>query len=198
VARNSRLYMKKPHFIIYIPGLGDRYRFLQVAALWFWAIWGVRVYFAPMHWYEEGTYQQRADQILRQIERLEQVGFAVSLVGSSAGASMALNVAAKAPNLHKVITIAGVNSSELSISPNIRQRSPVFDQSAQAASTSLEKVDPTRIHTIHGVIDNVVTPTYNDIPGASNHRIFTIGHIMTIAACLTILSPWVIRLIKAK
>jgi pimeloyl-ACP methyl ester carboxylesterase len=190
--------MKKPHFIIYIPGLGDHYSFLQIAALWFWAIWGVRVYFVPMHWYEEGTFQHRVDQVLRQIERLERAGFVVSLIGSSAGASMALNVAAQAPTLHKVITIAGVNSSELLIAPELRRRSPALDQSARAVSASVKKIDPTKIHTIHGVVDTVVTPEHNDIPGSTTHRIYTVGHLMTIAACLTVLSPWVIQLIKAK
>lgn len=188
--------MKSHHHIVYIPGLGDHYDKARLFMLWFWRVWGIKTQLVPMQWYGKGGYEQKVTQIKTAIKAAQDAGYAVSLIGESAGASMALNVSALVSDLHCVITLAGVNSSKLPISPITRRRSPAFAMSAASIDDSLLQIDTSRIHTIRAVFDPVVSPRYDTISGAHHHRIFCIGHIPTILLCLTLLSPYLISIIK--
>lgn len=190
--------MKRRHYIIYIPGLGDHYDPGRKLALRMWRIFGIRTQFVPMQWDKPGDYTEKLRRIKEEVATAQKAGYSVSLVGESAGASAALNTAAITPGLHHVITLAGVNSSDLPISPVTRKRSPAFAIAAAKINESLKQVDTSRIHTIRGLTDRIVWTRYNDIPGAKNHTVFTFGHFFTIVACLTVLSPYVISIAKGR
>lgn len=190
--------MKSRHYIIYIPGLGDHYDAGRGAALWCWQIFQVKVQLVPMQWNTPGGYEQKVKQLKDAIKTAQDAGYTVSLVGESAGASMALNVAATTPGIHCIVTLAGVNSSDLPISPVTRRRSPAFAASAARIKKSLPLLDTSRVHTFRALIDETVWTRYDDIPGATAHRLLTVGHLPTIILCLTLLSPYVISIIKRR
>ncbi len=150
----------------------------------------------PMRWESNETYEQKVARLKQAIARGQQLGYIVSLIGESAGASIALNVAADTPGIRRIVTIAGVTSSDLPIWPATQKRSPSFVASAGKINESLKHLDPSRIHTIHALIDQTVSPRYNDIPGAHNHQVPSVGHIPTIVLCLTLFSPYVVWLLK--
>lgn len=186
------------HLALYIPGLGDHYDAGRSWALKMWKLWGVEVNLLPVKWYDGKTYAEKLQLVASAIRDAEGKGYKVTLIGESAGASLALNAAAVFPDIHRIVLIAGVNSAKLPISPHLKKRSPSFAESARMLGTSLGVIDSGKIHTIKGLIDSVVSPRYNDIPGASSHTIFSFGHLMTIALCLSVLSLFVTRIVKQK
>jgi pimeloyl-ACP methyl ester carboxylesterase len=186
------------HFILYIPGLGDHYDGGRSFALWFWRIYGFRVRLLPVKWYGGGSFEDKMLLVVSAVQEAQKQGYKVTLIGESAGASLALNAAAQFPRLHKIILIAGVNSSKLSISPHIQRRSPSFLASIKATTPSLTKVLPGKIHTVRALADGTVSPRFNDIPGAHRHVVWSVGHIPTILLCLTLLSLVIAKIIRGK
>lgn len=184
------------YYILYIPGLGN-YDRARASALKMWRVFGVSVQLVSVKWHDGRTYEEKLAEVQKEAEKAIKAGYKVVMIGESAGASLALNAAATLPKLHKIVLIAGVNSSRLPISPYTKKRSIAFAQSAAGIAKSLEKIDTVKIHTIRALHDAVVSPRFNDIPGAHRHVLPTIGHLATIILCLTILSPFVIRIIKA-
>lgn len=183
------------YHILYIPGLGD-YDRARAFALKAWRVFGVSTQLVSVKWHDGGTYEEKLAKVRGEAEKAIKAGYKVVLVGESAGASLALNAAATLPKLHRVVLIAGVNSSQLPISPYTKKRSPAFTQSAAGITKSLEKIDTTKIHTVRALRDAVVSPGFNDIPGAHKHVLPTIGHLATIILCLTILSPSIVRIAR--
>lgn len=186
------------HLVFYVPGLGDHYDAGRSFALWFWRIYGFKVRLLPVKWYGGGTFEDKMSLVVSFAQEAQKQGYEVTLIGESAGASLALNAAARLPQLHKIILIAGVNSSKLSISPHIQRRSPSFVASTKAIGSSLTNVVPEKIHTVRALADGTVSPRFNDIPKAHKHVIWSVGHIPTILLCLTLLSPFIAKIIRGK
>lgn len=186
------------HRILYVPGLGDHYDNGRAVALWFWRVYGFKVWLVPVKWYGGGTYEDKLSLVLGRANDAIAKGYKVTLIGESAGASLVINAAAQLPNLHRIILIAGVNSSKLSISPRIQRRSPSFTASSRAITTSLIKIKPEKIHTVRALVDGTVSPRFNDIPGAHKHVAWSFGHIPTIFLCLTFFSPFIAKIVRGK
>lgn len=184
------------HHVIYIPGLGDHYDRARLQALRLWRLSGVSVELLPMRWYAGNSYQSKRERVIAAVKRAQDAGYTVSLVGESAGASMALNVAAQIDSLHSVVLLAGIASSSTPISPYIKARSPAFAASVAALPTSLATIDPSNVHIIQALWDPTVPARYNQIGGATVHTIWSFGHIPTIVLCITLLSPFITQLIK--
>lgn len=182
--------------IFYIPGLGDHYDVGRSVALKLWRLFGVRATLVPMKWYEGGTYATKLTEVATAVKKAKAAGERVTLIGESAGASLALNAAAVLPQVDRVITLAGVNSSQLPISPRIFARSPAFADSSRAIDTSLTTLNPRIVHTVRALWDPVVSPKYDRIQGAHHHVVFAVGHLTSIVLLLTIYSPYVIYLVK--
>lgn len=186
------------HFVIYIPGLGDDVTVRNKLLSW-WHFKDVQVTLVPMNWYgADQDFHKKQEAVLQAIDEAIDNGFTVSVIGESAGASMALNVAALRPAVRRVITIAGLNDTFTDISPSISSRSPSFIQSVRAIETAMKTLDLDRIHTIRALADFTVYARHTRIRGAHNHILPTIGHLVTIGLCLTVFSPYVIRLIKKR
>jgi len=185
------------HYIIYIPGLGDHYDAGRRSALKLWQLFGVKTQLVPMQWYAAGTYEAKVHAVLAAIEIAQKAGYTVSVIGESAGASMALNVAARVDSLHSVVLLAGIASNVTPISPRIKARSPSFAASVAALPVVAKKTNPSKIHVVQAVWDSTVPSRYNQIKGARVHTIWSVGHLTTIFICITILSPFIIHLAKS-
>ena len=190
------LVPKQRHIVLYFPGLGDSYDSSRQWALHIWRLWGVETRLVPLKWYAGGSFDDKLSLAKGMIEQALREDASVSLVGESAGASLVANVAGLYPDLHKIVTIAGVNSSHLSISPIIQRRSPSFDESAKRVSKAFLETDPQKIHTFYGFMDGSVPIAFSRVTGARSHRVLAIGHLLTIIVCLTILSPYIAKIIK--
>ena len=184
------------HYIIYIPGLGDHYDAGRSTALKFWRLFGVTTQLLPMQWNAGSTYEDKFKEVMAAIKRAQDAGYAVSLVGESAGASMALNAAVQASSLYSIVLLAGIASTSTPISSYIKARSPAFAASVAALSKTLAKIDTSNIHIVQALWDPTVPTRHNQINGAHAHTIWSIGHIPTIVLCITLLSPFIIMLAK--
>jgi len=187
------------HYIIYIPGLGDGYDPLRRLALFFWRIFGVTVEYVPMKWYDGKPYDEKYRRVEAAVRNAQALGFTVSLIGESAGATMAMNVFARNKSLHRMVSLCGVNSGNTPISPKIFKRSPGFQQSVSLVNESRAKVIKSRHAQVTSVIamsDSTVPPEKNTIPGARQVKIWTMGHIFTITLCLSVLSFVIVRQVR--
>ena len=187
------------HTIFYIPGLGEKYDSYRQQALKRWSIFGVKTVLLPMNWYQGGTYDERFMQASDMIADALSNKRRVTLIGESAGASMAINLFAAHPEVANVITIAGVNTSSAPVAQRTLRRGPAFAESKQYIDQSLDDISnqhKKHIHTVSAWSDNVVRPERSHIDGAHNHRIPSIGHLFTIFLCLTILSWYIVSLAK--
>jgi len=189
------------HYIIYIPGLGDGYDPLRRLALLFWRIFGVTVEYVPMKWYDGKSYDEKYQRVETAVRNAQALGFTVSIVGESAGASMAMNVFAQTSSVHRLISLCGVNSSHTPISPRIFKRSPGFKQSVSRVDRSRTKVIASRVGQVTSIIarsDSTVPPEKNSISGARQIEIWSMGHIFTIVLCLSICSFIVIQQVRRR
>lgn len=189
---------KLKHCVIYIPGLNDRADVARRYALKLWRLHGVKALLVPMRWYGNEPYSKKKIRILEAIDKVEKQGYTVSLIGESAGASIAINIAAEHPSLHALATIAGVASPNATVSPSIYARSPVFKESMQNLQTSLYQLQPNNIITFSAKRDSVVNKKYSVINGATNITLPTAGHFFTIMACLTFKKQYIITSIKTR
>lgn len=177
--------------ILYIPGLGDRYDGFRRAALWFWNIWNVTAKLVPVKWYDGENLDTKRARVIEAIEACPK-GARIVLIGESAGATLALAAAESDKRVQRVITLCGVTRQTTPVSSYLRRKAPALDQGVKA----LGKDCPVEVHSIRALMDGVVGKRYSVAPGATEHVVWSIGHLTTIAFCLTIFSWYVIRLAK--
>lgn len=185
--------------ILYIPGLGDSYDRYRKQALRLWSLFGVDAQLIPMNWYDGLSYERKFKQASDVIVQLAKAGERVTLVGESAGGSMAINLFAAHPEVACLITIAGVNKATTPVISKTLRRGPAFATSRQRLADALPKIPDRRrqnIHTLSGLIDNVVASPFSIIPGTNRRRVWSIGHVSTIALCLTFLCGYIVFLAK--
>jgi pimeloyl-ACP methyl ester carboxylesterase len=191
--------MPMKNYILYIPGLGDDYDRFRRQALRAWSVYGIRAQLVPMVWYDGQPYEEKYRQASDVIARLIKAGERVSLVGESAGGSMAINLFAAHPQIAHLITVAGVNMPMTPVARRTLQKGQAFATSRQQLAETLPMIGSRRrrdIYTISALRDNVVRFRYSIIPGSHTRRIASVGHLFTIALCLTLLSGYIIHLAK--
>jgi len=176
--------------IIYIPGLGDRYDPFRRRALSAWGLWSVTAEHVPIVWYDGASMASKLDRIEAAIGRAPS-GSRIVLIGESAGGTLVLRYASDA-RISRIITLCGVAQRSTPISPYLRRRAPALDE-AVAKIPEHYTVD---IHAIRAVIDGVVGRRYSTANGATAHTMWTVGHLSTIALCLTIFAPIVTAIAK--
>lgn len=187
------------HAIIYIPGLGDHYDPFRRRALRAWSLFGVSAQLVPMRWYSDETYEDKYQRASATIDEILRRGDRITLIGESAGGSMAINLFARHPQIVSAVLVAGVNQADAPVSPYTLRKAPAFGQSKQVIQNSLMQLTSERlqrIHTVSGIVDHTVNVQHSYVAGAHNHRVFAVGHLVTITLCLTLYSWYIIALAK--
>lgn len=187
------------HYIVYIPGLGDKYDGLRRFFLSFWRLYGVTVELVPMTWYDGKAYDDKFERVKSVITNAQALGFTVTVIGESAGASMALNVFATNKEIHRFISLCGVNNAKTPISSRIFKKGPAFEESvsylsSSRANTMKDRIDQMTVITAKH--DATVPIEKNVIPGARQVRVWSVGHLTTITLCLSLFSSVVVREVK--
>jgi pimeloyl-ACP methyl ester carboxylesterase len=188
------------HHVIYIPGLGDNKNVSgQRFAVGLWRIWGVKPHLYQMKWADGKPFQEKFDGLLTLIDVLTHTG-SVSLVGSSAGATAAINAyASRSQHIQAVVCIAGKINNPQTIGPYYLRDNPAFGESAQLAVSSLAQLDTgerQHILSLFAAVDPVVPARDSIVEGAINRRLPTAGHAVTIATQLIFGAPWFLHFIK--
>ncbi|MBC7581459.1 hypothetical protein H7097_01150 [Aeromicrobium sp.] len=192
--------MAKPiHSVIYIPGIGDTKTTFQEIAAKSWRFWGVRPHTFPMRWADQQPFEPKFQRLLAYIDDLLAQGHLVSLVGASAGATVALNAFAARPQIHGVVCIAGKVNRAHAIGAWYHQNASSFVESAYQAQDSVLSLTTgqrARISSRYAIVDVIVPRRDSIVPGAQNKTVIGIGHVPTIALQLTVGAPNHLRFLK--
>jgi pimeloyl-ACP methyl ester carboxylesterase len=186
-------------YILYIPGLGDGYDPFRRKALRLWSIFSVEARLIPMQWFGDEPYDAKYQRASAMIADLAKTGVKITLIGESAGGSMAINLFASHPQVTNLVTIAGVNQATTPVASHTLRHGPSFAMSRQLITKSLAQISDSRrrhIYTVSALIDTVVAARHSRIPKAHNRRVWSVSHLYTITLCLTLLSGYIVHLAK--
>jgi membrane protease YdiL (CAAX protease family) len=163
------------HHIIYLPGLRDQLlvrRLLEGLLPLFWRWHGFRGHILAPSW-ESGEFASKLQAVLGKIDELTKQGHAVSLVGQSAGSSLAFNAfVARSRSVTGLVILTG--RLRVAGQPSLAQaaqHSPAFAQSVRHAEAALDRLsdrDRLRIITIRPTADKLVPPSSVPVAGATN------------------------------
>lgn len=178
--------MRYGYHLIYIPGLGDGYDLMRRAGLFTWRFWGVTTELVPMQWYGESSIDARYDALCDAIDRAVSKGRRVVLVGESAGASLAINAASRRLDIYGLMTICGITNPRAEVSSAIRKKSPAFNHALVHLEKGVGGLDLSMVCNIRAAVDHVVPRWSSVIPGAKEYTVWSVGHVATIALCLSV------------
>jgi len=186
--------------VIYIPGLGDDRAAGQQLVVRSWRLWGVRAEAFPMRWADGEPWESKLQRLLARIDALTAEGQKVALVGSSAGASAAINAYAVRKNqLVGCVLIAGKINNAHAIGEQYRRQNPAFVESVvqcEGALAGLTEADRRRILSRYATSDPIVPRQDSYISGAYNQTVPTVGHAVTIGVQLVFGAPGFLRFLR--
>lgn len=190
------------HHVIYVPGLGDHKTQGQQLVPRFWSVFGVKGHYVPMHWSDKRPFGPKLQRLLDKIDDLAADGSRVSLVGTSAGASVVLLALATRPDrVAGVVCICGKINHPETIGRDRYIENPAFETSMN----ELQKMLPTivaqyasRVMSIHPIYDGTVPVQDTVLPGAREKTIFAFGHAASILTALVCKSGTIIRFLKGR
>ena len=178
-------------YIIYIPGLGDQYGRLRTWALKTWRLRGVTAVHQAITWYDGGDMESKLALIKSAIDKAPNDARIV-LVGESAGAALALHAATRDQRVVRVITLCGVARPDTPVSAYLRRKAPALHQ----AVSSLPETFSADVHSVRARVDGVVGKRYSSTTDATRHVVWSVGHLTTIALCLTLYAPIITTIAK--
>jgi len=185
----------KKHYVIFVPGLGDGVKKIQLVT-YCWRWFSLIPIVHAMDWRDGEKFQPKLKRLLDLIDEYFENGNIVSLVGTSAGGSAVVNAYMKRKNkIHRVINVCGrlttgTHKGFRSFESKTKT-SPAFAQSIQLCEKRenyLTKIDRRKIITVRPLFDEVVPPDTTMVKGAQDRIIPSIGHVLSITLSLTFFS----------
>lgn len=184
------------HTVIIIPGLGDGVELMEFATRhWKWAGLDPLVY--SVGWRDgERSFTPKLTRLLELVDTLHESGKHVSLVGTSAGGSAAMNAFIERRDaIHRVINVCG----RLRVGPTKglwsfaakTKSSPAFADSVMMCESHQKTIsdkDLKRVMTIRPIFDEIVPTDTVELDGAHNRVIPSMGHVLSIALSMTFFS----------
>lgn len=178
--KQGKLKTNKRLQVIYVPGLGDRYNGRgqhQLTRLW--RLYGLRMHYFAVGWDDNEVFDMKLKRLLKLINDLAQNG-KVALVGTSAGASLAVNAyAARNERINGVVLLFGKINNPQTIAASRYRQNPAFRVSLNQLPQSLRRLSSAqkmRILSIKPLADGLVPPGDTVIEGATSKTIPVIGH----------------------
>lgn len=198
--------MPKKHKVIVIPGLGDRRIKPLEMAVAHWRLQGLEPIVHAVGWHDrEDSFEPKLQRLTKMIDRFSQAGDKVSLVGTSAGGSAALNAFIERRDaVHRVINVCG----RLRVGPETGFRSfeskskssPAFAESVKLCELKQETLtdsDKEKVMTVRAMFGDELVPSETTIiEGAYNTKVPTLEHVFSIAMSLTLFSRPLIAFLK--
>jgi pimeloyl-ACP methyl ester carboxylesterase len=183
--------VRKPDIIIYLPGLGDRNP-AQRRLVKLFALGGADTRYFTINWADRGEpYAHKFKRLLKLVDQLAKTR-RVSLIGVSAGASLAINtLSARPEQIHRVVTVCGKLANINAINPSYYHENPAFKGSVGALYKSLKQLSGRqrqKVLCLRPLLDEVVPTGDMHINGAHRKTLPLIGHAPTIALSLTLFS----------
>ncbi len=191
--------MSKAHHIFYIPGINDPHPVEKQLLLGIWIFYGFKVHYTPMNWSDTRAFDVKLQDLLQQIDIQIEKGNLVSLIGSSAGASAAINAyAQRTSSIQKVICICGKLRNPQTIENTFRIH-PSFKESLMVLPHNLKKLnqsDRLKILSVHPLTDTIVPVKDTCIEGAYEDNLPVNGHALGIIYAITLGSRKLAKFLK--
>lgn len=192
------------HFVIYIPGLGDRktYAWAQKLALNLWRTSRIIPCYFVVGWADEHeTYEQKRVRLIKTIDAAANNGYTVSIVAASAGSNLALaGLAARPHKVHRVVSICGkikhpetVNKAFFTLNPSFKDAMMATTHIIPTLSTQERK----KILIVRATRDSFVPARDGEVEGAHTHILHSMGHVFSIFMAITFFRRVTLRFIKA-
>jgi hypothetical protein len=191
------------HFVIYIPGLGDRktYAWAQKLALNLWRTSRVIPCYFVVGWADKHeTYEQKRVRLLKTVDAAANNGYTVSIVSASAGSNLALTaLAARANKLHRVISICGKINHPETVNDSFFALNPSFKDAlteSQRIIPLLSPADRKKLLIVQATRDSFVPARDGEVVGAQVHVMHSMGHVFSIFMAITVFRHICLRFIK--
>jgi hypothetical protein len=188
--------MDVQHYVLYVRNMGQE----LLIRLWR-RRFGVKTDYHLVGWADpHGDFVKKREKLLKQIDHWADKGFTVTIVASSAGASMALHAfAMRTETIHSVVLICPKVKNPGSFIDQVYVLNPAFKVAMQQLPAALEKLtknDRTNILVVKPQSDRVVELKDMDIKDANILHLPSHGHMWGIVSALTIYSGQLIKFIK--
>lgn len=184
--------MSAEHCLIVIPGLGDDVRLMKLGLIG-WDRPSLKTQVQSAKWQDlNDTLDEKLARLTNLIDDYSDKGYQVSLLGISAGGSLALN--GYSLRKYKVNSIAIISGRmrEGSINPSLNKAAgkyTAFKESVRLAERIEARFTPKdriRFITTRGLYDGIVPPSTTVIEGATNIQLPTVGHMVSIFGAITL------------
>jgi hypothetical protein len=196
--------MSERHIAIFIPGLGDKVKAMESATS-HWLDHGLEPLVHCMHWRDGEPFQPKLLQLLKIIDELKNQDATVSVIGTSAGGSAAVNAfMQRSAKIHRAINVCG----RVRVGPTTGFRSfaaktktsPAFAESVVQCERDqkLLSIDNAKkIMTVRPLFGDELVPAETvSLIGAKNITVPSIEHGLSIGAALTIFSGALIEFLQ--
>lgn len=191
--------------VIIVLGLGDDNIYTPILT-WWWRQQGIKIIIFQTKWKSGEDFQSKLNRLLKLTDN-ESTNSEVSLIGTSAGGSLAINAYAKRKNkINKVITICSrLRRGQIKGFRGFKQRTKGYSAfkdsviKAEENEAIFSNGEKKRIMTVHALFGDELVPTNtSSIDRAKNIIVPTGEHVISIATCLTIFSRTLVSFIAEK
>jgi pimeloyl-ACP methyl ester carboxylesterase len=193
--------------VIIVPGLGDDHPLSQTVlkhATSHWYKAGLDVLIHPVHWRDGEPFQPKLKRLLATIDATAQKK-RVSLVGTSAGASLAFSAFSQRLSVvHKAVNVCGrlrAGNHYLRSLARMARTSHAFYEAVtffEKKTPILTSTDRRRLMTIRPFFgDQLVPHDTANLDGAHNRWVYTAEHMLGIYLSLKLSNP-IIEFLKQK
>jgi len=191
------------YHVIYLPGVNDQKNApIQIKALGKWRKFSLEPHFEYLGWNQSEPYQEKLNKILKMVDSLTATGQAISIIGVSAGASLAVNLfTERKDKITAVVLICGKINNPQTLGDNYKKQNPALldcvsasDQNAKA----LQPQDKQKMLTIRPLFDGTVAKSDSVIAGVKNQNILSLLHAPSIYLALTLYKRFTINFLKSQ
>lgn len=177
--------------IIYITGLGDDNPTDQRCIVRFWKVYGITPVFFQVDWSSDESFDDKLKRLLDCIDKAyETSGRKVGVIAASAGVSAALHAYARRLDvITGIVSICGKIGRPEYVLDVVKKHNPAFAESMDMLSQTVDSIPleaRKRILCLIPFADRVVDTQDQALNGAINRRVWSTGHVVTIATQLTI------------
>ncbi len=194
--------MNKKHIILYVPGLGDHRLSMRQHGLNTWKYPNVSTELVPKKWRVDETWDSKLARLINKIDDYNSQGYAVSLVGESAGATAVLAALEERTNaINAVILLCGKSQYPGRVASRLYQNNPALRAAmirSHKVVDALTSKQKQKILNLHPVFDPIVPVWETKIPGVKNATMPIAGHFLGIAFGLTFWSFRIVRFAKQR
>jgi hypothetical protein len=196
--------MLQKHIVIIVPGLGDQVKQLKIITAHF-RNHGFTLIVHNIGWRNtNGDFAPKLQKLVKRIDDYNRGGAKVSLIGTSAGGSAVMNAFFERKKIvYRVVNVCGrLRTGAITGFRSFASKtksSTSFAESVKLAEKrtgELTVSDRCRVLTVRPIFDEVVPSDTQILSGATNIRISTIGHVVSIALTLTVFSKQIFEFLK--